>query len=103
MQKINFRSLFVFFLLTGMFVGQVLPLDSSLGLFEREEVRESTMSESKTDKTDATPLHPVYLVATNTWLVSPHQDGQHILSTQLVAACSTYSDSHAPRGPPFTA
>ena len=102
MLKLNFRSLFVFFLLTGMFVGQVLPLDNSLGLFEREEVRESTMSESKADKTDGAPLQPTYAIATNTWLLNPHQEDQHTLGTQLVAVCSTYSDRHAPRGPPFT-
>ena len=103
MMELNFRSLFVFFLLTGMFIGQVLPLDNSLGLFEREEVRESTMSEFKTDKPDGAPLHPVYLIATNSWLVSPHQEDQHVLSTQLMAVCSTYPDCYAPRGPPFTA
>jgi len=103
MMKLNFRSLFVFFLLTGMFVSQVLPLDSSFGLFEREEVRERTMSESKADKTDGAPLQLTYAIAPYAWSIIQVQSYKYTLNAYLVSIYMTCLIGHAQRGPPVVA
>ncbi len=102
MLKIEFRSLFVFFLLTGIFIGQVLPFDRSMGLFEREEVQESTLSETKADKPDGAPLHIAFTIAPDTCPIMQNRDGNVIIAVRISSRCARFHIGHTPRGPPLS-
>ncbi len=103
MLKFEFRSLFVFFLLTGIFIGQVLPFDSSMGLFEREEVQENTLSETKADKPDGAPLHIVFAFAPDSCSIMQNRNGKPITAVRITSLCARNHLGHTPRGPPLSA
>jgi hypothetical protein len=98
MLKFDFRSLFVFFLLTGMFIGQALPFDSLSSLFERE----NAMSEAKTDKPDSVSLLPISALAPDLWPVISGQSYSCRLGEHFAAAYAIFLIGHTSRGPPLS-
>ena len=101
MLKLNFRFLFVFFLLTNIFLGRVLSFDRSIGLFEREKITENCSSKVKTDGPDKASLHTIITLAPDSSSTSPVINEPVAADNQSQMMRSLYIISYTCRGPPL--
>lgn len=102
MLKSVFRPLFVIFFLSSMVLGQVLPLDSTVGLFERDDVRERSWSETADTSSDAGGHAPALADWPETAAGGPHAGILYASSFHVSVLPNARLTRFSPRSPPFS-